>query len=75
MYGVEAGGKGLETGQHAAPLSAGSPGVLHGNRTYLMQDQTGKLLRPTRFLPDWITRRRSRARLVEGYRESAICGG
>ncbi|HET20346.1 MAG TPA: tryptophan synthase subunit beta, partial [Chromatiales bacterium] len=37
MYGVEAGGHGLETGQHAAPLCAGKPGVLHGNRTYLME--------------------------------------
>ena len=44
MYGVEAGGKGLETGQHAAPLSAGSPGVLHGNRTYLMQDKDGQII-------------------------------
>jgi tryptophan synthase beta chain len=44
MYGVEAGGKGLETGEHAAPLSVGSPGVLHGNRTYLMQDEDGQIL-------------------------------
>ena len=44
MYGVEAGGKGLATGQHAAPLSMGSPGVLHGNRTYLMQDDDGQIL-------------------------------
>jgi tryptophan synthase beta chain len=44
MYGVEAGGKGLETGAHAAPLSMGSPGVLHGNRTYLMQDGDGQIL-------------------------------
>ena len=44
MYGVEAGGKGLETGEHAAPLSVGSPGVLHGNRTYLMQDDDGQIL-------------------------------
>ena len=44
MYGVEAGGKGLSTGQHAAPLSVGSPGVLHGNRTYLMQDEDGQIL-------------------------------
>ncbi|EED33123.1 tryptophan synthase, beta subunit [gamma proteobacterium NOR5-3] len=43
MYGVEAGGLGIETGQHAAPLSAGSPGVLHGNRTYLMQDADGQI--------------------------------
>ncbi|WP_205619971.1 tryptophan synthase subunit beta [Dasania marina] len=44
MYGVEAGGHGVETGQHAAPLSTGKPGVLHGNRTYLMQDEDGQIL-------------------------------
>jgi len=44
MFGVEAGGLGVETGQHAAPLSAGQPGVLHGNRTYLMQDQNGQII-------------------------------
>jgi tryptophan synthase beta chain len=43
MYGVEAGGLGVESGQHAAPLSAGTPGVLHGNRTYLMQDEDGQI--------------------------------
>jgi tryptophan synthase beta chain len=44
MYGVEAGGDGIETGRHAAPLSAGSPGVLHGNRTYLMEDKNGQII-------------------------------
>ncbi|TDO96814.1 tryptophan synthase beta chain [Marinomonas balearica] len=44
MYGVEPGGYGLETGQHAAPLSAGKPGVLHGNRTYVMADDDGQIL-------------------------------
>lgn len=43
MYGVEAGGYGIDTGQHAAPLSAGRPGVLHGNRTYLMEDDNGQI--------------------------------
>lgn len=43
MYGVEAGGLGMETDQHAAPLTAGTPGVLHGNRTYLMQDEDGQI--------------------------------
>jgi len=43
MYGVEAGGHGIETGQHAAPLCAGAPGVLHGNRTYLMSDKAGQI--------------------------------
>lgn len=44
MYGVEAGGYGVETGKHAAPLTAGSAGVLHGNRTYLMQDDNGQII-------------------------------
>ena len=44
IYGVEAGGYGLETGKHAAPLSAGKPGVLHGNRTYLMEDADGQII-------------------------------
>jgi len=44
MYGVEAGGHGLATTEHAAPLSAGTPGVLHGNRTYLMQDSDGQIM-------------------------------
>jgi tryptophan synthase beta chain len=44
MYGVEGGGHGVETGKHAAPLCAGSPGVLHGNRTYLMQDENGQII-------------------------------
>jgi len=44
MYGVEAAGEGLNTGHHAAPLCAGSPGVLHGNRTYLMEDKDGQII-------------------------------
>ncbi|MGH8598570.1 MAG: tryptophan synthase subunit beta [Gammaproteobacteria bacterium] len=44
LIGVEAGGDGVATGRHAAPLSAGLPGVLHGNRTYLMQDADGQIL-------------------------------
>lgn len=44
MYGVEAGGDGVATGRHAAPLSSGAPrGVLHGNRTYLMSDEAGQV--------------------------------
>ncbi|HEX4872279.1 MAG TPA: tryptophan synthase subunit beta [Nevskiaceae bacterium] len=43
MIGVEAGGDGIETGRHAAPLSAGRPGVLHGNRTYIMADENGQI--------------------------------
>ncbi len=43
LLGVEAGGDGVATGRHSAPLSAGSPGVLHGNRTYLMQDECGQI--------------------------------
>lgn len=44
MYGVEAGGFGLESGKHAAPLNDGIPGILHGNRTYLMEDENGQII-------------------------------
>ncbi len=44
LIGVEAAGLGIETGRHAASLSAGSPGVLHGNRTYLLQDTNGQII-------------------------------
>jgi tryptophan synthase beta chain len=44
MTGVEAAGDGLDTGHHAAPLCAGKPGVLHGNRTYLMEDLDGQII-------------------------------
>ena len=44
LIGVEAAGLGIETGHHAASLSAGSPGVLHGNRTYLLQDANGQII-------------------------------
>jgi tryptophan synthase beta chain len=44
LHGVEGGGDGIETGRHAAPLCAGSSGVLHGNRTYLMEDSDGQII-------------------------------
>ena len=44
IYGVEAGGDGVESGRHAAPLSAGKPGVLHGNKTYVMADDDGQII-------------------------------
>jgi tryptophan synthase beta chain len=44
IYGVEAAGDGIATGRHAAPLCAGAPGVLHGNRTYLMEDRDGQII-------------------------------
>ncbi|MCK4842272.1 MAG: tryptophan synthase subunit beta [Methylococcales bacterium] len=44
IYGVEAAGDGIETGRHSAPLCAGRPGVLHGNRTYLMADDDGEII-------------------------------
>jgi tryptophan synthase beta chain len=44
LIGVEAGGDGLDSGRHAAPLSAGRPGVLHGARSYLMQDDNGQII-------------------------------
>jgi tryptophan synthase beta chain len=44
LVGVEAAGHGLETGKHAATLATGKPGVLHGNRTYLLQDDHGQII-------------------------------
>jgi tryptophan synthase beta chain len=44
LIGVEAAGEGLGTGRHAASLCAGKPGVLHGNRTYLLQDANGQII-------------------------------
>jgi tryptophan synthase beta chain len=44
MIGVEAAGDGIATGRHSAPLSAGVPGILHGNRTYLMQNADGQII-------------------------------
>ncbi len=44
MFGVEGAGHGIDTGKHSAPLGAGTPGVLHGNRTYLMQDNNGQII-------------------------------
>ncbi len=46
IYGVEAAGDGIETGRHAAPLCAGTPGVFHGNRTFLMSDEAGQIIEP-----------------------------
>ncbi len=44
MIGVEASGHGIETGEHAAALNGGEPGILHGNRTYLLQDDDGQII-------------------------------
>lgn len=44
MYGVEAGGHGLDTGKHSAPLNVGTPGVLHGSKTYILQDKNGQIM-------------------------------
>ena len=44
LIGVEAGGDGVSTGRHSAPLTAGRPGILHGNRTYIMEDENGQIL-------------------------------
>jgi tryptophan synthase beta chain len=44
MFGVEAAGFGLDTDKHSAPLNSGRPGVLHGNRTYLMEDDNGQII-------------------------------
>jgi tryptophan synthase beta chain len=43
IFGVEAAGRGISTGEHAASITGGAPGVLHGNRTYLLQDEAGQI--------------------------------
>ena len=74
MYGVEAGGHGLDTGQHAAPLCKGRPGVLHGNRTYLMEDESGQIAGThsvsCRF---GLSRGWARTCMVERLRTSQLC--
>ena len=75
MFGVEAGGHGIETGEHAAPLNDGVAGVLHGNRTYLMADQNGADHADTfRVGGSRLSRCRPRARLAERYCSGRLCG-
>ena len=65
MIGVEAAGRGIKSGEHAASLSGGQPGVLHGNRTYLLQDKDGQIRDAAfHFGRAGLPRRRSRARLA-----------
>ncbi|KAF1854880.1 hypothetical protein Lal_00013856 [Lupinus albus] len=67
LIGVEAAGEGIETGRHAASLTGGSPGVLHGNRTYLLQDEDGQIIETHSISAGpRLSGRRSGARLVEG---------
>ena len=75
LVGVEAAGEGLETGKHAATLCAGKPGVLHGNRTYLLQDDNGQIIE-THSISAGLDYpgRRSRARVAEGQRARRIRG-
>lgn len=67
LIGVEAAGLGIETGKHASAMALGEPGVLHGMRSYLLQDTDGNIqLASTPFPPDWIIR--------ESDRSMHICG-
>ncbi len=56
IVGVEAAGHGIDTGKHASSMNGGTPGVLHGNRTFLLQDDDGRSSMPTRFPPASTTR-------------------
>ena len=71
--GVEAAGEGIATGRHAASLSAGRPGVLHGNRTYLLQDANGQI-RETHSISAGLDYpgRRPRACVAQGHRPRGI---
>ena len=55
LIGVEAAGEGLDSGKHSASLQRGSPGVLHGNRTYLLQDDNGQITETHSIAPAWTT--------------------
>ena len=55
LHGYEAGGDGVETGRHAATITGGSIGVLHGTRSYLLQDARARRSSPTRSPPAWTT--------------------
>ena len=73
IFGVEAAGRGLETGEHAASLCAGRPGVLHGCRTYIMDDKDGQITSYTfRFSRPGLSWRGSGTCLVKGHRPRAI---
>jgi Tryptophan synthase beta chain len=73
IYGVEAGGDGIATGKHAAPLCAGKPGVLHGNRTYLMEDSNGQIIETHSISAGFgLPRCWSRTRLVERHRSRQL---
>ena len=72
IHGVEAAGEGVDTPRHAATLSKGSPGVLHGARSYLLQDQDARSSRPIPFPPDWIIPASGRTFLAQGYRPGEI---
>jgi len=76
MIGVEAAGLGLNTASHAATINAGSVGVLHGNKTYLLQDELGQI-RETHSIAGGprLSRRRAGAGLAARNRPRAICGG
>ena len=69
LIGVEAAGEGIATGRHAASLTAGRPGVLHGNRTYLLQDADGQIIE-THSVSAGLDYpgRRPRARVAQGQR-------
>ena len=75
IYGVEAGGLGIETGKHAAPLTVGRPGVLHGNRTYLMADDNGQIQGTHSVSAGLDYPGVGPEHSVEGYWPCTVCGG
>ena len=76
LIGVEAGGHGIETGEHAASLTGGRPGVLHGNRTYLLQDDDGQIIEAHSISAGpGLSGDRSGAFLAARHRPRGICFG
>ena len=76
LYGFEAGGDGVETGRHAATITGGAPGVLHGARSYLLQDDMGQTIEsPLDLRRPGLPGRRSRARLARRHRPCDVPAG
>ena len=76
LVGFEAGGDGVDTGRHAAPITGGAPGVLHGARTYVLQDEDGQTVESALDLRrPRLPRRRARARLAARHRPRDVPAG
>ena len=73
LYGVEAAGDGIDSERHAASLQKGSPGVLHGNRTYVLQDKNGQVIETHYFCRFGLSGRGAGTCVAQGFRARRVC--